>query len=283
MFMANSSMQSSRKIEAKSGVALLFCSALAAIFLILTPNTATAQTAESKPKSAPSQTPPPAGPAGIQWVFIKGGTFKMGDTAGDEDEKPVHTVTVSDFYLSKTEVTVAQFRAFCEAKDRPMPSSPKWGEQDLYPIVYVSWEDANRFCKWAEGRLPTEAEWEYAAKGGSRSGGFQYSGSNALDEVAWYQNNSGKQMHAVGTKKPNELGLFDMNGNAWEWCSDWFGENYYQNSPSENPQGPDAGECYVLRGGCWSDDSKIVRCSNRIKGYPDFRNFSIGFRIARTP
>jgi sulfatase modifying factor 1 len=222
-------------------------------------------------------------PAGIEWVFVKGSTFKMGDTFGDgnADERPLHRVTVSDFYIAKTEVTVAQYRAFCNVTDRTMPSKPSWGWKENNPIVNVSWDDVDAFCDWVGGRLPTEAEWEYAARGGSQSRGYKYSGSHVVDDVAWYVSNSGKRTQSVGRKTPNELGLYDMSGNVWERCSDWYGEGYYKSSPSLNPQGPSKGSFRVLRGGGWSSYPEDVRAADRGWSGPFSRGSGIGFRPAR--
>jgi sulfatase modifying factor 1 len=220
-------------------------------------------------------------PAGIEWVFVKSGTFQMGDTFGDgdPDERPVHTVTVSDFHIGKTEVTVAQYRTFCNATGRTMPSAPSWGWKDKNPIVNVSWDDAEAFCEWAECRLPTEAEWEYAAKGGNKGRGYKFSGSNVVDDVAWYTNNSGSTTHQVGTKKANELGLFDMSGNVVEWCSDWY--DFYQINQSTNLQEPPSDTFRVLRGGSWNNTSRDVSCTGRCGYLPNGRLNSDGFRCAK--
>jgi len=217
-------------------------------------------------------------------IFIPGSTFQMGDTFGDNApyEKPVHPVAVSDFYMGKTEVTVAQYRTFCSATGRSMPSAPSWAWQDDHPMVDASWNDAKAFCEWAGCRLPTEAEWEYAAKGGNQGKGYKYSGSNTIDDVAWYFNNSGSQTHAVGTKAANELGLFDMSGNAWEWCSDWFDEGYYGKSLNSNPQGPDSGLGRLLRGGFWYGIPWYCRVTYRRRSDPNNRTDDVGFRCARS-
>lgn len=210
-------------------------------------------------------------PAGIDWIFVKGSTFQMGDVFFDEyedDAEPVHMVAVGDYYLSKCEITVVQYRAFCKATDRSMPEAPRWGWMEKNPIVNVSWNDAEAFCEWAGGRLPTEAEWEYAAKGGRQSNGYRYSGSNTIDEVAWYIDNSGLQTHMVGTKKSNELGLYDMSGNVWEWCSDWHREMKLAR---------------VLRGGSWFNDRPGYGRALYNYGYdPDYWHSGIGFRCAKS-
>jgi len=254
------------------------------------------------PPPVQTETPPPAtDKAGIQWVFIKGGAFQMGDTFGDgdSDEKPVHTVTVSDFYMSTTEVTVAQYRAFCTATGRSMPSAPSWGWIDDHPIVGVSWHDAVAFCNWAGCRLPTEAEWEYAARGGSA--GYKYSwgngnpsgrkGGNIADMSAKRANPSWTVWEGyddgyvntspVGSFEPNTFGLYDMTGNVWEWCADWYASDYYQKSPSMNPKGPSSGTYRVLRGGSWSYGPRGVRCANRVNSGPDDRSNNGGFRCVR--
>lgn len=223
-----------------------------------------------------------ARPVTIEWINIQGGTFQMGDTfgEGDSDEKPVHTVTVSNFYLSKYEVTVAQYRAFCNAKGRSMPQAPSWGWQEDHPIVNVSWNDAKSYCDWAGCRLPTEAEWEYAAREGGRQVRFG-NGKDIADpsEINFDGSAQYKQTYSItgvyraqttpaGSFQPNSLGLYDMSGNVWEWCQDWYGENYYSSSPSTNPQGPDTGSSRVLRGGSWFSSPGGGRCSNRGGNYP---------------
>mgnify|MGYP001804168081 CR=1 FL=1 len=164
-------------------------------------------------------------------VFVKGGTFNMGSNDGRDIEKPLHEVQVGDFYIGKYEVTQAQWR-------RIMGNSPSsFNNCDDCPIESVSWNDIQRFLKklrkqtGQKYRLPTEAEWEYAARGGNKSKGFTYAGSNALADVAWYDSNSGNKTQPVGQKAPNELGIYDMSGNVWEWCTDWYGEYYHTNNP----------------------------------------------------
>jgi len=187
-------------------------------------------------------TPPFSSRIGIEWVYIPGGIYEMGDTVGDGDsnEKPAHKVMISDFYLSKTEVTVAQYRVFCYMTDRPMPEVPRsWLNDSDHPMVYINWHDASVFCKWVGGRLPTESEWEYAAKSTGKS--EKWAGTSQeinLGEYAWYNDNSDTMTHQVGTKKPNGLGLNDMSGNVYEWCADVFSSSYYSRSPMKNPTGP---------------------------------------------
>ncbi len=217
-------------------------------------------------------------PSGM--ILVIGGTFQMGSTSGYPDEIPVHAITVNSFYLDAKEATVAQYRAFCTATGRAMPAPPSWGWSDDNPIVNVSWDDATAYAQWAGKRLPTEAEWEYAARGGNLGHGYTYSGSNTIGDVAWYPSNAGARTHSVGTKAANELGLFDMSGNAFEYCSDWYDEGYYSVSPSVNPKGPSTGTFRVLRGGSWYNDGVDCRIANRNWGTPTFTYLISGFRCA---
>lgn len=219
--------------------------------------------------------------AGIEMVFIPGGTFRMGDTFGEgnSNEKPVHTVTVSDFYIGKYEVTQKQWQEI-------MGSNPSYFKGDNLPVEWVSWNDVQEFIRRLNARtggnyrLPTEAEWEYAARGGNKSRGYKYSGSNEVDAVAWYDGNSNSRTHPVGTKQPNELGLYDMSGNVWEWCQDYYGN--YSGESQINPKGPSSGQYRVLRGGSWlNSDVRNVRSSYRYRFNPDVCTFSYGFRLAR--
>jgi len=190
-------------------------------------------------------------------VFVAGGTFQMGSSSGDSDEKPIHTVTVSSFFMDKTEVTQAEYR-------KVMGKTPShFRGCDDCPVEKVSWHDANAYAKKVGKRLPTEAEWEYAARRGNKSKGYTYSGSNDLDAVAWYSNNSGSKTHPVAQKQPNKLGLYDMSGNVWEWCSDWYDEGYYSGSPQTDPQGSNSGKKRVLRGGCWYYGAYYCRVADR--------------------
>jgi formylglycine-generating enzyme required for sulfatase activity len=146
-------------------------------------------------------------------------------------------------------------------------------------VENVSWHDANEYAKKVGKRLPTEAEWEYAARGGNKSKGYTYSGSNGIDAVGWYYDNSNSKTHPVTQKQPNELGLYDMSGNVWEWCSDWYGEESYSSSPQNNPQGPNSGSRRVLRGGSWPVSDYGCRVANRLRFDPDSGNDSFGFRL----
>ena len=222
---------------------------------------------------------------GVEFKMIKveGGTFSMGATSEQEYdalscEKPVHSVTLSDYYIGETEVTQELWEAV-------MGSNPSYFEGDNQrPVENVSWNDCQKFIKklnrltGKEFRLPTEAEWEYAARGGKYSRGYKYSGSNNSDEVAWYDSNSGSKTHPVKTKKDNELGLYDMSGNVWEWCNDWWG--CYQSNSQTNPTGPSEGESRVLRGGGWCYFDMGVRVSRRDYLTPGYRHIIIGLRLA---
>ncbi len=244
-------------------------------------------------------------------VFVQGGTFMMGSNDGGDYEKPVHKVYVSDFYMDKYEVTNAQFCQFLNEKGNQTEGGVEWlaiGDEDCkimkqgnryvpvsgydnHPVIEVSWYGANAYAQWAGKRLPTEAEWEYAARGGNINRGYKYSGSNNADAIAWYWNNSngtsnsnlyqGHGTMPVGTKQPNELGLYDMSGNVWEWCADWFDDAYYSKSPYENPTGPASGQVRVLRGGSWRFSESVLRCSNRNDIDPSDRYNDLGFRIVR--
>lgn len=198
-------------------------------------------------------------------VSVQGGTFMMGATIeqgsdADYSEKPVHQVTLSSYYIGRTEVTQALWKAV-------MGSNPSHFKGDNLPVEQVFWDDCQDFIARLNAmtgktfRLPTEAEWEYAARGGSMSRGTKYSGSNNPDNVAWYNGNSGGKTHPVATKQPNELGIYDMSGNVWEWCSDRY--DAYSSNSQTNPAGPSSGSFRVLRGGCWNRDARDCRSANR--------------------
>lgn len=221
-------------------------------------------------------------------VLVQGGTFNMG-SKNRKDEKPVHAVTLSTFSIGKYPVTVGQYKYYCEVTGKKMPpSTPNWGWHDNHPMVYVTWNEAVSYAKWLGRelggiwRLSTEAEWEYAARGGNQSKGFKYSGSNKLNDVAWHSRNSGFKTNPVGTKQPNELGLYDMSGNVLEWCSDWYSSKYYASSPSVSPLGPASGNSYVLRGAGWFYHSAgFFSTTHRFIGSPTQRNSYSGFRVVR--
>ncbi len=216
-------------------------------------------------------------------VYVSGGTFMMGTTSEQGsnafyDEKPAHSVTLSSFYLCKYEVTQALWRAV-------MGNNPSNFKGNNLPVEKVSWDDCQTFITRLNNltgknfRLPTEAEWEYAARGGNRSRGYKYSGSNVLSDVAWYDDNSGGKTHPVGSKSPNELGLYDMSGNVFEWCSDWYGT--YSSSSQTNPAGSSGGSRRVNRGGSWFISVTLIcRSSYRGNNTPDSRSNGLGLRLA---
>ena len=217
----------------------------------------------------------------IDMVRVEAGTFTMGATAEMEDpndnEKPTHRVTLTnDYYIGKYEVTQALWQTV-------MGNNPSMFKGDNLPVEQVSWDDCQEFISKLNRitgkmfRLPTEAEWEYAARGGNKSRGYQYSGSNNLSDVAWYGNNSGDETHAVGTKQPNELGIYDMSGNVWEWCQDWY--ETYSSSSQVNPTGANSGSCRVVRGVSWYNNARDCRLSLRGSNTPDFRSSNLGLRL----
>ena len=216
-----------------------------------------------------------------EMVFVEGGRFMIGSTNGDDDEKPVHEVELSSFSIGKYEVTQAQWKAVMGGN----PSSFSNCEQ--CPVESVSWNDVQEYIRKLNSqtgktyRLPTEAEWEYAARGGNRSEGTIYAGGNAIGEVGWYSGNSGSTTHPVGQKKANALGLFDMTGNVWEWCSDWYGA--YPSSYQRNPQGASSGQLRVLRGGSWYSYELNCRVALRIWDFPDYSYNYNGFRLVLAP
>ncbi len=221
---------------------------------------------------------------GVSFNMIKvdGGTFTMGATKEQgrdayRDEEPAHQVTLSDYYIGETEVTQELWQAV-------MGFNPSNFSGTNLPVEWVSWEDCQEFIKKLNqltGKnfsLPTEAQWEFAARGGNKSKGYKYSGSNTLGDVAWYTSNSSGSSHGVGTKAPNELGIYDMSGNVWEWCSDWYA--FYSSSAVTNPAGPLSGSYRVFRGGSWNNDERYCRVSNRYDFTQTLRDYDLGLRLA---
>ena len=217
----------------------------------------------------------------IEMVKVEAGSFDMGAMPELENpwknEKPVHRVTLTNnYYISKYEVTQTLWQAV-------MGSNPSRFKGSDLPVEQVSWNDCQDFISELNAmtgkrfRLPTEAEWEYAARGGKKSRGYQYSGSNTLGDVAWYGDNSGSKTHAVGIKQPNELGIYDMTGNVWEWCQDWY--DSYSSSPQTNPTGAASGSYRVSRGGSWNYSARFCRASCRFDGTPDCRDGYLGLRL----
>jgi formylglycine-generating enzyme required for sulfatase activity len=230
----------------------------------------------------------------IDMVAVQGCTFTMGCTSEQGDdcygiEKPAHSVTVSDYYIGKYEVTQAQWRAVMgttvrQQRDKENTSWSMAGEGDSYPMYYVSWNEVQEFIAKLNSmtgkryRLPKEGEWEYAAKERKKSQGYKYSGGNTVDSVAWYDGNSDSETHAVGAKPSNELGIFDMSGNVWEWCGDWYGA--YGSSAQTDPKGASSGSYRVIRGGSWNYGASYARALSRSYDAPDYRYHNLGFRMA---
>ncbi len=251
-------------------------------------------------------------------VFVKGGSFDMGCTEKQysckESEKPVHRVKLDGFYISKYEITNQQYCNFLNeiganpggsyygfeyieisskscminyAEDKFVVVE---GKED-HPVVEVTWYGAKAFCHWADGRLPTEAEWEFAARGGGSVQEYIFSGSDTIENVAWYKHNyySGKNEKfvyrdgtlTVGLKQPNLLGIYDLSGNVWEYCNDWYSEEYYQNSPSEDPKGPPHSNYRVIRGGSFKSEAVNCRLSARKGNVPGYSQPDLGFRLCR--
>ncbi|WP_282782467.1 formylglycine-generating enzyme family protein [Phaeodactylibacter xiamenensis] len=216
-------------------------------------------------------------------VRVEGGYFKMGcealDYRCDSDELPAHGVELSTFLIGRYEVTQAQWEAVMGYNPSAFNGCPEC------PVEQVSWEDIQDFLealnRMTNGsyRLPTEAEWEYAARGGQNNNGFIYAGNQKLDDVGWYNRNSRKKTYAIGSKSSNELSLYDMSGNVWEWCSDWYSKDYYSISTDYNPKGPSSGTLRVIRGGSWFSQARYCRVSSRIGYSPDFRGYGLGFRV----
>ena len=235
-------------------------------------------------------------------VYVEGGSFMMGvKSAWDEDasesESPAHKVTLHSYLIGQTEVTQ-------ELWETVMGYNPSMFQDKNCPVEQISWNDCLTFIAELNSltgrtfRLPTEAEWEFAARGGNKGRGYKYSGSKKINDVAWYWQNSGDRfirgddsswepekiqknhcrVHPVGTKSPNELGIYDMSGNVWEWCQDWFGK--YTNSPQTNPTGPSIGSSRIFRGGCWEINAKYCRVTTRFRTDPRIKNYNLGLRLA---
>ncbi|MCP4437945.1 MAG: formylglycine-generating enzyme family protein [Aureispira sp.] len=257
-----------------------------------------------------------------EFVLVKGGSFKLGsdDEHSAADESPVKKITLASFYMSKNEITFTSFDEFCEDTERIKPDDAEWGRENR-PVINVDWYDAIEYCNWrsqkdglkscykvsktnkdpenncpydhkkwkvecdwtASGyRLPTEAEWEYAARGGESTKNYPYAGFDQLDPISWYAENSNEMTHTVGRKDANELGLFDMSGNVWEWCWDWYGEESYKKNKGSNPKGMKSGKLRVMRGGaCDNGSAAYMRVSNRGYLHPGVGYPCLGFRIVR--
>lgn len=225
--------------------------------------------------------------AAVEMVYVRGGCYQMGDIfddpEGGSEEKPVHEVCVDDFYLGKYEVTQEQWRSLMGSDT----STSSTCREDDCPVDNVSWNDVQAFISRLNNksggsnyRLPTEAEWEYAARSGGKKEIF--SGGNDVASVAWYNENSGGNSHPVGKKASNGLGLYDMSGSVWEWTNDWYESDYYSHSPRTNPAGPGAGVGRVVRGGCRTGEEYNMRTTRRTAYMPDVRKPALGFRLLKT-
>ncbi|MEN8121955.1 MAG: SUMF1/EgtB/PvdO family nonheme iron enzyme [Bacteroidota bacterium] len=245
-------------------------------------------------------------------IFVKGGSFRMGNKTGEKDEIPIHKVKLSDFYIKKYEVTNADFVQFLNEKGNQYEDHSYWIDMDgkwrglkcrvykndnkffveegyeNHPVNFVSWYGANSYCKWKGGRLPTEAEWEYASTSSathSRGSATYSKGRNIqnlninIDEYAWYSGNSNNEINKVGSKKPNALGIHDMQGSLWEWCSDWYDAEFYSKSKRKNPQNIGKADFKVIRGGSWANDKAMLRITNRNALNQNVNKINLGFRI----
>ena len=241
---------------------------------------------------------------GIKFLYIPAGTFQMGMNSGMKSERPVHKVTVSGFLLSRSEVTLGQFARFVE-ETKYVTDAERSGKARVWmgsawksvqganwrsllelhgpdaPAGCISWNDAVAFCRWAGLRLPTEAEWEYAARAGGKDRLWAGTDSDVdLQRYAWFRGNSGYALHPVASLESNQFGLYDMSGNVWEWCSDWYADDYYAASPEINPRGPAKGRVKVARGGSAYHDPTRCRVAHRGRYLPTYSHGSVGFRVA---
>ncbi len=248
----------------------------------------------------------------LEFEFVKGGCFYRGNIHGNEDEKTVRKIFVDDFFISSLEITNKQYCEFLNQSGITKDSienlinislntsgfdSTIYHKQGSYycsekyenfPVTHVSWYGADAYCKFHHLRLPTEAEWEYAAKGGKnfirfffRKKYLTFSGSNTPEQVSWYRDNSDNQIHQPGLKLPNKLNLYDMSGNVDEWCSDWYSLNYYSESDTNNPQGPPITQFKVIRGGSWYNTQEMLSVTNRRASNPKNKKATIGFRVVK--
>ena len=266
--------------------------------------TQAAQEKPSEPETPTQEDVLTINAAGVTFKMIRveGGTFYMGATAeqlddADDNEKPAHSVTLSSYYIGETEVTQQLWQVVTGQKPTN-DDDHQWNSEDGLgpnrPAYYISWDDCQEFITKLNAltgrnfRMPTEAEWEFAARGGTKSKGYKYAGSNTIGDVAWYWSSIPSQSYGqdgygtqnVATKQPNELGLYDMSGNVWEWCSDWYDSSYYSSSPSTDPTGPTSGSNRVNRGGSWNDLARHCRVSFRDCWSADSRDDDLGLRLA---
>lgn len=233
----------------------------------------------------------------MKMIWVEGGDFLMGCTSEqgncESDEQNVRRVTVDGFYIGMLEVTQSQWEKVVgtSVTQQRNKANPDWSLKGVgpdYPMYYVSWDEAMEFCRLLSNKtgrtytLPTEAQWEYAARGGNKNEGAKYAGSNMIDAVAWYADNSGNSTHIVGSKRANALGIYDMSGNVWEWCKDWYA-NSYVSYDTNNPVGPSSGSGRVYRGGSWTNSASRCRVASRDYYSPGDRGNSLGFRVVLLP
>ena len=233
----------------------------------------------------------------MKMIWVEGGEFMMGCTSEqgscDSDEQNVRRVTVDGFYIGMLEVTQSQWEKVVgtnvyQQRDKANTSWPMRGVGPDYPMYYVSWDEATEFCRLLSNKtgktytLPTEAQWEYAARGGKKADGTKYAGSNMIDAVAWYTDNSGSSTHPCGTKRENALGIYDMSGNVLEWCKDWYSSSY-TSYDTNNPTGPSSGSYRVSRGGSWIGSATGCRVADRSSSSPGGRDYGLGFRVVLLP
>ena len=233
----------------------------------------------------------------MKMIWVEGGDFLMGCTSEQSDcgadEQNVRRVTVDGFYIGMLEVTQSQWEkvvgiTISQQRNKKGADYSLQGVGSDYPMYYVSWDEAMEFCRLLSNKtgltytLPTEAQWEYAARGGNKNEGAKYAGTNMIDAVAWYSNNSGSTTHIVGSKRANALGIYDMSGNVWEWCKDWYA-NSYASYYTNNPTGPSSGTYRVIRGGGWSSNNPSCRIADRDNRSYDYRGSNLGFRVVCLP
>jgi formylglycine-generating enzyme required for sulfatase activity len=273
----------------------------------ITPKPPPVQKPSTPPTQPPAKTPSQPQPTGEHpgMVRIPAGEFTMGsldnDASSSKDEHPQHTVYLDEYWIDQYEVTNRQYKQFCDATSRSYPSDPKFSGMDNhftnypdYPVVNVSWDDASAYARWAGNRLPTEAEWEKAARGtdGRKypwgndepdAGGFYRANYSGTDSIS-ARRDGFRYTSPVGSyeRGKSSYGCYDMAGNVWEWCSDWYDENYYGRSSDRNPQGASSGSSRAFRGGCWINYAWVLRCAYRYWGGPAGRWNGLGFRCARS-
>jgi formylglycine-generating enzyme required for sulfatase activity len=233
----------------------------------------------------------------MKMIWVEGGSFLMGCTSEqgqcDDDEKNVRRVTVDGFCIGMLEVTQSQWEKVMGTSvyKQRNKANPQWNLSGVgpdYPMYYVSWDEATEFCRLLSNKtgktytLPTEAQWEYAARGGKKADGTKYAGSNVIDAVAWYGKNSSSTSHVCGSKRANALGIYDMSGNVWEWCKDWYASSYVSYD-TNNPTGPSSGSARMSRGGGWLNFASFCRVANRRYSAPSGRGYDLGFRVVCIP